>query len=198
MRGIFSPLIGPFAVLLMASATHAASINVSDSQDIISQNQGFTFIFNDLSDSDGTGGAFFVNASGDINAGVEHVDFDLGVGIVRLDDTGVVSSSISGLSLVSFNSQEILCCFDVSFQATFSVSAALLDVMLADNQITVNVQNSFGVEPHNFLGKEGTDPDFIEVGFSYSTVPIPASFWLLGSALGLLVRMRRKRCISFQ
>ena len=116
------------------------------------------------------------------------VTLDLLGGSLRLGDTGVQLNTIAGLSLNTNNTIAGGSGVDQILDYLFDLSAALLDSLLADNQITVNVQNTAGVTAQTGF------TDFVQVGFDYNSAPIPepTTLALMGIALAGLGFQRRK------
>lgn len=176
----------------------SAPISVFKSQDITEANQYFEFTFNTLPADSALGGTLCFNVSGDFsdNIASEYVEFTLDsvAGSLRMDESGVLANTIAGLSLTGFSSQNVLDRYDETFQADFFASSSLLDELLADGEVAITAQNGSGVTPGYALGQFGTDPDYVEVGLGYATIPEPSTLGLMGACtFGLLgIRGRRK------
>lgn len=197
-----------FLLSIWSNLAFSGLIEMGESQDIVKDAQSFTFTFDATKSSNGAGGLLTVRASGDYTADdvPKHsainsqenlsIVFESGLGSVLLDESGVLSNSVAGLSLLSFESQRVYYVFDTSFTAIFSLSANLLDQLLADQTVEFEAVNGRTVGRFFYFGKENTDRDYVEVSLSYnelasSAIPSPASASLIILGLGLLLFRRR-------
>ncbi|GAB2894420.1 hypothetical protein GCM10027046_24310 [Uliginosibacterium flavum] len=172
---------------------------VSQSQDITQSAQTFTMGFIGLPANTGSFGTFTLKASGDFsdNFGTSEgfsLDFD-GLGSLFINESGVLSNSVSGLSLLSFSSVNIVDFYDETITATFSLGSSLLSSMLADNQAVFNIQNASQTDAYYVQAYPGTDPDYVSMSLQYNVaaVPEPATTAMLMAGLGILGMMVRRR-----
>jgi len=189
------------AALFLSAATANASIQtVTQTQDITTDGQNFTFTFSSLVDSDGAGGIFTFFTVGDFTESHETASIALEIlgGILILNDLGVQSNTIAGLSLNSFSASNVFSAIQQTLDYEFSLSGALLDSLLADNTITVAVDNSTGVNPFNPRNSGVPTDPFITLGFEYNSIdsngaiPEPTSLIVWG-LLGAMCLKRRRR-----
>jgi len=173
-------------------AAHAVPVSVSQTQNISANGQNFSFLFSGLPASDGTGGFFRFFARGDYTDPkfeTALITLDGLGGSLKVNENGIVSNSITGLSLSSNNTTPGGGGVDQTLDFIFALSGSLLDTLLADSSITVDVDNSGDVDA------QSSYQDFVQVGFGYYgtvSVPEPSAVYLL--ALGLLgLFIRRKR-----
>lgn len=172
-------------------SAHAVPVSLSQSQNISADGQNFSLLFNSLPESNGNGGFFRFRARGDYTDPkfeTARITLSGSGGSLKVNEKGVVSNSITGLSLSSNKTTPGGGGVDQTLDFIFALSGSLLDTLLADSSITVGVDNSGDVDAQSFYR------DFVQVGFGYqpASVPEPSAVYLL--ALGLLgLFIRRKR-----
>lgn len=173
-----------------ANVVHATPFSVSDQQLITRSGQVFNFNFSPVPTS-GTTGQFSITLNGDFSgftteSAVATIDLaggflDLGVG-----GNGIITNTISGLTLNSYNSTTFAF-DDRQLDWVFDMSDTLLNTIIADGSITTTVTNDPGVNPFSRV-----NPDFVRVGYRYESVPEPATLLFLGTGLIGMVGFRRK------
>lgn len=189
MKRLSSTTIALLCYVFSHSIAHA--ITIEGTQSITSNGESFTFEFASLPLSNGTGGAFFVNLNGDYTDGVSEnalITLDLDADTLLLGFDGVYDGA-TGLTLSGFNRTIYDSSLDVLLEFTFDISPGLLNTLLSDNAIRVDVLNDFTVSALSEI-----NPDFVNVGFTYNPVPVPAAIWLFVSGLlGLIGISRHKK-----
>lgn len=183
------------AAALAAFAGAAQAVTLSDSQPVTVGGQLFEFDFSPVDASNGNSGTFTLILDSDYSPGspTENatLTFDGVTGNVVADESGEVSNTITGLTLLNatitnadFN--------DVNIQLDYAVTASLVQSIVAGGAVGINVQNSTGVD---FLNQ--ANPDFVSVDFTYNeitAVPLPPAMalMLVGIAgIGFIGRRRR-------
>ena len=213
----FSRSIFPFAVFLMASAAHGATVNVSASVWGVAQDAGRNGSFDSLSSTTNIfiqrvpNGDFFERALWEFDLSelptgtilgieltlvvnsttLERDPYDVygyaGNGIIEVADATAGSVLATGL-----NGDLSISTFDVTaFIFNASVQAAGFAGFIAryPNELAGGAQKNWLDPDDNF----GIGSPWLVVEFT--PVPIPASVWLFGSALGLLGWMRRRKAV---
>lgn len=183
-------LIGP------ALPVSAAVVSLAERQAITQPGETFEFNFDKLPASDGTGGYLIVVLNGDYtghNRESAVVTLDAADGMLDVGGrrkNGVITNTIAGLTLKRHKSTEFGL-NDHRRRWRFAVSGSLLDALLADDQITVNIQNDPDVGINRMV-----NPDFVRVRLIYNespaVIPIPPALPLLLTALIALAAVARR------
>jgi hypothetical protein len=175
-------IIASLFLSALSFSAFAIPISVSQSQDITSNGQSFIFDFVGLANSDGNGGLFNFYAQGDYTDPVNetaNIRFELLGGALVVNDSGVVSNSVTGLSLLANNTTAGGTGTNQILDYVFSLSGSLLDSLLADSNISVSIANSSAVTNQTSYN------DFVSVGFDYESVAVPEPSVLALFAVGL-------------
>lgn len=189
-------LVAAFVLVLGLAPWRAEAlvISVSDTQGQTVSGQNFNFAFAGLP-SPGTGGIFELVMRGDYSGFTTEsavASIDMAGGQLDVGDTanGVISNSISGLSLISSN-RTSFAFDDVLWEFSFSLSDALLNAAIADGLFTTNVNLDRGVNAFN------PQTAFVRVGLNYTAnVPAPGALALLGAGLAAFGFARRNRRLA--
>jgi hypothetical protein len=188
----------------MASNADATLISINEQQDITSGGQGFLFEFDDLIASNGGVGTLTFGASGDYNSSTSNEDVVISLGLFGsfvMDDSGVISNNITGLTFDNFTSTEVLAVYDSTFEVVFNVSASLLNLLLSSGTLDVTIQNDSGVGNFYHQNRSGTDEDYVSFDLTYNAVTSPInvseSSNLLMMLLSVGILFFTRRGISF-
>lgn len=185
-------------ICCISNIAHAGFITISQSEDIVEREQIFSYQFSPIPKNILGDLIFFVAASGDFseNKVNEHLklSFD-GVNGEFIIDESSVQGSINGFHQ-NFSSPiaPTIDFIDENFLFSFVVSSELT-TLFQSQALVVNASLGSNVNPFYFMGRDGTDPDFVEVGFSYQTidVPTPTTLGLFGLIImGLCLRRYSK------
>lgn len=191
-RGIFAAVLCT-AVSAQWSVAQAAPVELSASASQTVAGQDFTFSFTGLAASDGTGGTFVLAARGDYAGGTgETLSWSMDGGTFAggpvggytpaytCDGTGVGGPFDS---CTTFGSDDIL------WQRTYSISASVLNALLADAAISLFVDLDSAV---NRIGPASG----VEVSIRYESpmaaVPVAGTLALLGLGLAAAGTARRR------
>lgn len=192
MRKLFK--LAALLIFMGPLAAYAAPVSVSQTQDITTDGQDFTFDFLGLPASDGSGGQFSFYARGDYTDPqfeTPFITFEFVSGTLQLNDMGVVSNTVAGLSLFANNTVAGGGGVDQVLDFVFDMDGSLLDSLLADNMITVFVDNPDSVNA------QSSYRDFVQLTFDYNSapkqVPTPAPLALMGLGLVGIGFVRRRK-----
>lgn len=179
-----------FAALtsFVLSISSAAAATLSMQQSITLSGQMFSFGVSGPP-STGAGGMLSIALNGDFSGNTP-----LETSTLMLDGVSgslelgygtnwVTSNTISGLIFGSVT-RTVLSFDDVFLKYDFTVSATLLNTILANGMFSGTMQNGIGVDPRNVI-----DGDFVGASLTYNntpSVPIPASLPLLMVSIGAL------------
>ena len=183
-----------------AGGAQATLVTLNDLQNQTTDGQNFNFLFTGLAASDGAGGTFVIHARGDygaqsgetltwtIEAG-GHIatltNATLGFCVVNTCNTGGPFTSATQLSQDQ----------SYDFVRTYTISAAELNGLLSDSQISLLVDLGSSVNTYTTFGQ------YVEVTFTYNSAvaatPLPAALPMFLAGAGLIgglagYRKRRK------
>jgi len=171
-------------VLSVSGFANAGLITISQTQEITSDGQGFSFNFSMLP-VEISNLQFFVNVNGDYSIGQNEfleLTFQDFSGLIKLSPTGVDSNTINEFSLNEFDFDTINCCINHNISASFSIGSTP-STFLQGNNFIVYLQNSSDVRDDTAWYPEHLD--FVEIGFTYTTdVPEPSTLAIF--ALGIM------------
>ena len=161
-----------------ASATF---ISVAETQLQTSDGQEFNFSFASLPNP-GTNGSFSLKMRGDysgFNSESSLATIDIAGGLLDVGNTanGVISNTISGLSLSSSN-KTTFTFDDVQWDFMFTMSDILLNQVIFDSVANFTIDLDPGV--HNFATSS-----FVSVGLDYESVSVPEPSIIALFAAGL-------------
>lgn len=181
------------AVLLivnLSSVANATIISLTNYQEQTVDGQNFSFVFNNLLNSDGTGGMLIIRARGDYDGQLEETLAWHSENVLSISALGGFVNGIGGVGgpfdfAISHETSK-----DIEFQKTYSISNSQLQSILADGIFNVTVDLSHVVGVFSSIA-----PKFVEISISYNSVDAPeplslAIFALV--ALGLAARRFKK------
>lgn len=147
----------------------------------------FTFDFDSLASNIVGDVTFFINASGDFSSNFStenlFVSFSDYAGSLKLDESGL-KTGLTGFTLESFSSYNVVDNYDETFAAVFTLDQAVVE-LLQGSSFTITTVNDSSVDAYFAENYSGTDRDFVEVGFTYAAdIPEPTTLAIF--ALGLL------------
>lgn len=190
MRNLSTLLIA--IVFLSFTASESFAVSFSDRKEISKTAQSFQFDFLNLPNN-AYGGHFDITLNGDysqnfLTTETATISLDTAVGSLVLNNSlsGILNNSIKGLLKVSYS--RTLDYYDSELNYSFFLTKQLLSDILSDGEIHLTVTNGSRVSVYEY-----TDPDFINVGFRYAAVPLPAALPLLAAGFGLMFGLGRTR-----
>jgi hypothetical protein len=182
------------AALTLCAAFTANATLITNSQDITSTGQNFSF---SLPSFAGTNGLLTVDFSGDFNEVNKNefliMSFAGVTGFASMSESGV-TNTVAGITQTAFSTQRIFRLMDSTISVSFSLSDTFL-AGLSGNSITFNA--TAGVEDWFNRGVKGTDADYVKFSLSFDEATInavnaPASIMMFLGGIFLVSAYRRK------
>jgi len=163
-------------IFSLSNVANAGLITLTDSQVQTTGGQNFNFLFNNLSGSDGTGGTFVIHAQGDYDGLVTET---LAWNIENVISVSALGGFVNGVGVGGpFDFVNVFQPLgNIEFQKTYSINNLQLQSILNDGSLNIFVDLASTVGLFN-------PPNFVEVTFSYNSVPEPSTLAIF--ALGMI------------
>jgi len=182
------------AALMLCASFAANAVLITNSQDITSTGQSFSFALPVFA---GSNGVLTVDFSGDFNEDAKNeflvMTFAGLSGSTTMAESGVVNT-IAGITQTGFSADRIFRLMDSTMSVTFSLTDSFL-ASLSGGSILLNATD--GVEDWFNRGRSGTDADFVSFSLNYdeaqsNAINAPATIIMFLCGMFLVSAVRRK------